>query len=548
MAYRVKRADGTWSDPQDSAGNKITQADPAAGASPSTPPVPDPPLATAPQFGTSNASGSTYTPRQNNASRPANTASTSGQSYRTPTTAQQNAVREVSPGVYKFNDLASAWDEHINRLRNDSGYMKDTVAADNPYRMYAAPEAGAGPTVHGEAPPTQVVNTTTDRNGNVTHYYADGTTRSGTIGNYRNDPTFANSTGGGGNYNSGGGNYGTGGTNTRTPGDEYIDTAPPPGGSGNRAYRPMDELGAKRWNQGDTAFIPRENEVQRAQDRFIGGADWANQILYDRYRDLAGQMEGLQQNRNASRDKYFGSAVDMFDQGLGDRSRSNLDLARGELTGRYDTEGGGARSDFWNNLLESGGVDADMVRRATAAPIRAGYDNIQSDVRNAQRIHGATPNAAAAAAAIGRNRISDLGRAGLESELALAEMQNQNRFRAVEGLMGEDLRGDQLAGQVANLYGTQGAMEEDARARALSHLGAASGMDRDTWNIVNNSILGTTGQYSDNEARLAQFRNQAANNMYGPLNQEQPGIWERMLAGLVGNTGSQAVGAALGKL
>ena len=126
-------------------------------------------------------------------------------------------------------------------------------------------------------------------------------------------------------------------------------------------------------------------------------------------------------------------------------------------------------------------------------------------------------------------------------------MQNQNRFRAVEGLMGEDLRGDQLAGQVANLYGTEGAMEEDARARALSHLGAASGMDRDTWNIVNNAILGTTGQYSDNEARLAQFRNQAANNMYGPL-AERPGIWESMLAGLVGDAGSQLVGAGLAKL
>ena len=76
-------------------------------------------------------------------------------------------------------------------------------------------------------------------------------------------------------------------------------------------------------------------------------------------------------------------------------------------------------------------------------------------------------------------------------------------------------------------------MEEDARARALSHLGAASGMDRDTWNIVNNAILGTTGQYSDNEARLAEFRNQAANNMYGPL-VDQPGIWESMLSGLIG--------------
>ena len=114
--------------------------------------------------------------------------------------------------------------------------------------------------------------------------------------------------------------------------------------------------------------------------------------------------------------------------------------------------------------------------------------------------------------------------------------------------MGEDLRGDQLAGQVANLYGTQGAMEEDARARALSHLGAASGMDRDTWNIVNNAILGTTGQYSDNEARLAQFRNQAAQNMYGPLNQEQPGVWEQMLANLVGNTVDTFAGAAIGKL
>ena len=204
MAYRVKRADGTWSDPTDSSGNKVNQASPAEGASPSTPPVPDPPLTTAPQFGTSNASESTYIPPQNNASRAGFglTGKTSSQSYRTPTTAEQNAVREVSPGVYKFNDLTSIWDGHVRRLLEDSGYMKDTVSDDNPYRMYAAPEAGAGPTVHGEAPPTQVVNTTTDRNGNVTHYYADGTTRSGTIGNDRNDPTFANSTGGGGNYNS----------------------------------------------------------------------------------------------------------------------------------------------------------------------------------------------------------------------------------------------------------------------------------------------------------------------------------------------------------
>ena len=90
----------------------------------------------------------------------------------------------------------------------------------------------------------------------------------------------------------------------------------------------------------------------------------------------------------------------------------------------------GQSSQFWQDTLNSGGVDADTFRARAAAPVRQGYQNIQDDVRNAQAIQGAGPNAGAAAAAIGRNRMADLGAASRDAELQLNQMQNQNRFNA----------------------------------------------------------------------------------------------------------------------